>query len=140
MMRVFLVSLGLVFAAFTAPLRAAAAPDAALTQGLQTCVSNGIDAGVRLWYTDRQDLGAEMSNRVLAASAKLGPIVDSEIVATQTISKRVTRYYLALYFTQGPLWLRLERYESRDKAFYLPLRCSTNPDDILPGYVTDFYR
>jgi hypothetical protein len=121
-------------------IRAASAPDPTLTLGLQTCVSNGIDAGIRTWYADREDLGTDMSNKVLNDSAKLGSLIDYEVVATQAISKRVTRYYVALYFTRGPLWLRVERYDNREKALFLPLRCSTNPDEVLPGYITEFYR
>lgn len=115
-------------------------PDPTLTVGLQTCVSNGVDSGVRQWYADRPVVGAEMTARVLAASRNLGPIIDTEVVAIQRISKRVTRYYVALYFTRSPLWIRIERYQNNDKGFFLPLKCSVDPDDILPGYVTEFLR
>lgn len=139
-MRNFLTPALLALALCTASGRAATAPDSSLLLGLQTCVSNGLDAGVRMWYADREELGAAMSAKALTASGKLGSLLDYEVIATQVISKRVTRYYVALYFTRGPLWIRVERYDSHEKAFYLPLRCSTNPDEILPGYITEFYR
>jgi hypothetical protein len=130
----------LVLGAWFASARAATPPDATLVLGLQTCVSNGIDSGVRTWYADREELGSQMSAKVLNESAKLGTLVDYEVVATQMLSKRVTRYYVALYFARGPLWMRIERYDNREKALFLPLRCSTNADEILPGYITEFYR
>ena len=138
-MRFVIPLLALLFA-LTVPLRAAQAPDPTLTLGLQTCVSNGIDAGVRTWYADHTGLAAEMSATLGAAAAKLGTIIDSEVVAAQPVSKRVTRFYVALYFSRSPLWIRIDRYQSANKTFFLPLKCSVNPDEILPGYITEFYR
>jgi hypothetical protein len=123
-----------------APVRAAQAPDPVLIEGLQTFVSNGIEAGLRVWYSDRPQLGAEMQEQLFKATRTLGSIIDTEIVAVQPVSKRVTRYYVALYFTRCPLWMRVERYQNQDRAFYLPLRISTNPDEILPGYITEFHQ
>lgn len=123
-----------------APARAAQAPDPVLVQGLQTFVSNGIEAGLRVWFSDRPELGAEMREALLKATRNLGPIIDTEIVAVQPVSKRVKRYYVAIYFNRCPLWLRVERYENADRAFYLPLRFSTNPDEVLPGYITEFHQ
>jgi hypothetical protein len=118
--------------------RAAQAPDPVLVEGLQTFASNGIEAGLRVWFSDRPELGAEMLELLLKSTRNLGSIIDTEIVAVQLVSKRVTRYYVAIYFTRCPLWLRVERYQNQDRAFYLPLRVSTNPDEILPGYITEF--
>jgi hypothetical protein len=123
-----------------APLRAAQAPDPVLIQGLQTFVSNGIEAGLRVWFSDRPQLGAEMRDQLVKATQNFGSIIDTEIVAVQPVSKRVTRYYVAIYFNRCPLWLRVERYQNGDRAFYLPLRFSTNPDEVLPGYVTEFHQ
>lgn len=121
-------------------LRAVPPADPLLTQGLQTCLTNGLEDGVRAWYPDRPELGAEMSRQVLGETQRLGTLIDTEVVTVQSISKRVTRYYFAIYFTRSPLWVRIDRYENRDKSFFMPLKCSTNPDDILPGYVTEFLR
>lgn len=114
--------------------------DPVLTDGLQTCLSNGVDAGVRRWYAERPELGGEMALKVVAESSRLGAAIDTEIVAVQQVSKRVTRFYLAIYFMRSPLWIRIERYENGEKSFFMPLKCSHNPDDILPGYVTEFLR
>ena len=137
-MRLSLLVLGVIN--LLAPLRAAQTPDPVLLEGLQTFVSNGIEAGLRVWYPDRPQLGAEMQEQLFKATRTLGAIIDTELVAVQPVSKRVTRYYVALYFTRCPLWMRVERYQNQDRAFYLPLRVSTNPDEILPGYITEFHQ
>jgi hypothetical protein len=127
--------------AFVTPAaRAAKAPDPVLVNGLQTFVTNGIEAGLRVWYSDRPELGAEMREQLFKATRAMGAIIDTEIVAVQPVSKRVTRYYVAIYFSRCPLWLRVERYQNEDRAFYLPLRHSINPDEILPGYLTEFHQ
>jgi len=59
-------------------------------------------------------------------------------VAIQTVSKRVVRYYVAVYYSRSPLWLRIERYTGERSSFFLPLRFSVDPDRILPGYITEF--
>jgi hypothetical protein len=122
----------------TPTLHAAQTPDPVLAEGLQNFVSNGIEAGLRTWYSDRPELVPEMRELILKTTGNLGTIIDTEIVAVQPVSKRVTRYYVAIYFTRCPLWLRVERYQNGERAFYLPLRVSTNPDTILPGYITEF--
>ena len=126
---------------FIAPAtHAAITPDPTLINGLNTFESNGIEAGLRVWYADRPHLAEEMREQLFKATRHLGDIIDTEIVAVQAVSKRVTRYYVAIYFTRCPLWLRVERYANHEKAFYLPLRFSTDPDAILPGYITEFYQ
>lgn len=113
-----LPALACLLLAFSTPMtRAASAPDATLTAGLQTCVTNGIEAGVRQWYADRPELGSAMTTKVAGEAAKLGAIIDSEVVAAQPISKRVTRYYVALYFTRGPLWLVWTGMKARKNRF-----------------------
>ena len=118
--------------------RAAQSVDPVLLDGLQNFVTNGSDAALRVWYSDRPELGAEMRELLFKTTRNLGSVIDTEVVAVQTVSKRVTRYYVAIYFTRCPLWLRVERYQNAERAFYLPLRMSTNPDEILPGYLTEF--
>lgn len=133
----FLALLGSLLCGATA-LRAAQTPDSTLTLGIQTCVNNGLESGMRVWYADQPKLGTEMVEKITQASAALGGLIDAELVTIQPVSKRVTRYYVALYFARSPLWVRIERYESRDKVYYFPLKCSTQSDEILPGYVTQF--
>ena len=129
----------LAFALLAAPFtRAAQTPDPVLVSGLQAIESNGVDAGLRAWYADRPALATEMKTDLQPLLTKLGPVLDTEVVAIQQISKRVTRYYVAIYFTRCPLWLRVERYANGEKSFFFPLRFSTNPDEILPGYLTEF--
>ena len=117
---------------------AAQVPDKVLSHGLQAWQDNGVEAGLRTWYADRPALAYEMKEKLQPLIAELGEVIDTELIAIQPISKRVTRYYVAVYFTRAPLWLRVERYASEKQGFYLPLRFSTDPDRILPGYLTEF--
>ncbi|MDD2765032.1 MAG: hypothetical protein PHE83_13775 [Opitutaceae bacterium] len=110
------------------------------TKGLQACVTNNLEACLGIWYAGYPKLAAEMNAKVSAATKNLGNVIDTEVVATQTISKRVTRYYAAIYFARRPLWIRIERYTSGEGSFYLPLKYSFEPDEILPGYLTDFVQ
>lgn len=122
------------------PVRAAQTPDPVLLEGLRSFISNGPEAGLRVWFSDRPELAIESHEALLRATRNLGRIIDTELVAVQPVSKRVTRYYVAIYFEKRPLWLRVERYASGERAFYLPLRMSVNPDEILPGYITEFHQ
>lgn len=120
------------------PAFAAQRPDPILLNGLQAWLDNGVDAGLRTLYSDRPALAFEMKEKLQPFIRELGDVIDTEVIAIQTVSKRVTRYYVAVYFTRAPLWLRIERYASEKTSFYFPLRFSTDPDRILPGYLTEF--
>ena len=122
----------------TPAARAVSTPDIILLNGLRDVESNGLEAGLRTWYSDRLGLATEMRDKLFPVTKDLGDVIDTEVVNIQVISKRVTRYYVAIYYTRCPVWIRIERYASRDRSFYLPLKFSLNPDDILPGYVTEF--
>lgn len=121
-------------------LRAAQDLDPVLANGLQSCVTNGLQAGLYAWYADQPKLAAELDAKTAAITKGLGSVIGTEVVAVQSISKRVTRYYVVVYFLQRPLWIEIERYLSRDHATYLPLKFSLDPDAILPGYLTDFLQ
>lgn len=125
---------------FALPARAASTPDPVLVKGLNAYVANGPEACLAIWYSTQPRLAAEMGAKLAAATKDLGAAFDTDVVAIQTVSRRVTRYYLAVYFPRRPLWIRIERYAGRDQVYYLPLRLSFDPDDILPGYLTDFVQ
>ncbi len=122
----------------TPAVRAAPSTDPVLLQGLRAFVANGPQACLAVWYPGQTELAAEAMSRITAATKNLGVAFDTEIVAIQPISRRVTRYYLAVYFNRRPLWIRIERYAGPDQARFLPLKLSLDPDDILPGYLTEF--
>jgi hypothetical protein len=134
-------SLILVFAllVFAAPATRAAQPtDPKLQEALSAWVTNGIEAGLVTLYSDRPEFAAEFRDDLLSATRRLGAIVDTEVVAVQPVSSRVTRYYVAVYYQRRPIWLRLERYNNGEKVTYLPLRFSLKHEEILPGYLTEF--
>src|SRR4051812_24538127 len=99
--RLLLVTLGFALGSI---LRAAPAPDATFANGLDAFVSNGLEAGLRTWYPDRPAAAASANEALLVATRNLGEITGTEVFAVQTVSKRVTRYYVALYFTLAPVW------------------------------------
>ena len=117
---------------------AAQSADPVLISGLKAWYENGAEAALNTWYSNWPERAAKMKEKLLPAVQDLGTVVDSEMIAIQPISNRVTRYYVAVYFTRTPLWLRIDRYANGTTAFYLPLRFSTDPDQILPGYLTEF--
>jgi hypothetical protein len=119
---------------------AAQTPDPVLLNGLKAWLANGSDAGLHVWYADNPELSFTMKEKVRTVVRDMGSVFDTEVIAIQTISKRVTRYYVAVYYDSGPLWLRIERYLSDKQASYLPVRFSTDPDRILPGYITEFQQ
>lgn len=137
-MRLFLL-LGLLVLPFMSAAGAAELDDALLQDGLKAALPNGIEAAVRVWYADRPALVAELRERLQPVTRTLGTVIDTEIVAVQAVSKRVTRYYIAIYYTHCPVWLRIDRYANGEKTSFLPLRFSISPDDILPAYVTEVY-
>lgn len=137
-MRPILALLSLLLVLFAPSARAAQDPDPLLVEGLQVGMTNGLDAALRTWFANRPNLALEMKDKLYPITKNLGDIIDTEIVAIQPVSKRVTRYYVAIYYTRCPLWIRVERYANAETAFYLPLRFSINPDEILPGYITEF--
>ena len=120
-------------------IRAAQAVDPTLAEALKGSMVNGIESAVRHIYADRPELAVEIRDKLVPLTKDFGVIIDTEIVAIQAVSKRVTRYYVAVYFERRPLWLRLERYVSAQKTVFLPLRYSLHADEILPGYVTEFH-
>jgi hypothetical protein len=113
-------------------------PDPVLVSGLQSFQLNGIQAGLNVWYSSQPEVAFAMKEKLIPLTQAMGNVIDTEVVAIQPLSRRVTRYYVAVYFTHGPVWLRLERYASDREAIYLPLKASLDPDRILPGYLTEF--
>ena len=130
--------LTLVCSIFRCTAVAAQPVDPALIDGLNAWYENGVEAALRTWYSNRPELAFELKEKMVPGTKDLGSVIDSEVVAVQPISRRVTRYFVAVYFTRTPLWLCIDRYASDTTAFYLPLRFSTDPDRILPGYLTEY--
>ena len=136
-MRPFLV-LASALLALAPAAHGAPAADPVLTKGLQVCLTNGVETCVMTWYADRPKLATETKDKIAAYTKDLGNVIDAEVVTVQPITKRLTRFYVAIYFARRPLWLRVDRYTGSDQSFFLPLKYSVELDDILPGYITDF--
>ena len=143
-MRSSLAGLAL-FAAVLLPARAAPDSDPILQQGLQAMASqtNGVQAACQIWYQDQPELAAVMQKRIYTASADMGAVIGSEIVASERLSSRSERFYGVIYFEHRPLWFRMERYLGRemgkDKPTFLLLKVSRESDDILPSLAADLH-
>ncbi len=105
---------------------------------LQICQTSGLEAALLNLYADRPVLAADLKEKVAALTKGLGAVIDTEVIATHPIGKRLVRFYVAVYFVRRPLWLRIDRYAGRDDPVFLPPRYSLDPDEILPGYLTEF--
>jgi hypothetical protein len=118
---------------------ATADSDPAVSQGLQlyTTESNGLEACLGVWFSDKPKLAEELLGEIGAAAKDLGVVQGAEIVATQRVSQRVARYFIAVYYARRPLWFALERYTTPDKTTTLGLKFSPDEDRILPAYLTD---
>jgi hypothetical protein len=112
--------------------------DPVLLSGLNVWSQNGAEAAISTWYANQPELAFQLKAKLLPVTKDLGSVIDSEVVAVQPISRRVTRYFVAVYFNRTPLWLCIDRYAADTTAYFLPLRFSTDPDRILPGYLTEF--
>lgn len=132
----------ILIAALSGPaLRAAPSADPVLTRGLQLAISSGLESCLETWYAGppgHPEIHPAFNARIVAETKSLGDIFDAEVLSVQSISKRVTRYYVAIYFARRPVWISIERYASRDQSFYLPLKYSMEADDILPAAMTEF--
>jgi len=116
---------------------AAQPPDEVLIAGLKAWLANGSEAGLRTWYSDQPDMVLELQEKLRPELKRLGDVIDTEVIAVQPVSKRVTRYYVAIYCATAPLWIRIERYATDKRPLFLPFRFSTNSDQILPSYLTE---
>ena len=116
------------------------AVDPVLLSGLKVAPVGGLEACFDVWYSNRlghPEIKAEVSAKILAETKNFGEVLDTEVVAIQSISKRITRYYVAVYFARRPVWIRIDRYTLRDRWFFLPFKYSLEADEILPGFITD---
>ena len=101
--------------------------------GLQAFEANGPDALFRAWYSADEDTRiAELRTRLAAFSARLGPVLETEIFAPKTIGKRLTRVYGVIYFTKRPLWIRADYYRGAGTGGFIALEFSLRPDEIFP--------
>jgi len=119
-------------------VRAVPVNDPVLAKTLQICQTSGLETALLNLYADRPVLAAELKEKVSALTRGLGVVIDTEVVATHPIGKRLVRFYVAVYFVRRPLWLRIDRYAGRDDPVFLPPRYSLDPDEILPGYLTEY--
>ena len=115
------------------PLARAADGVSLFRAGLQAYQANGPDAFLNTWYGRGEEaLIAKIKQRLLAETANLGEVVDTEVFAPRDLGRHVQRLYGVIYFRKRPLWLRAEYYSIDGRSGLIGLEFSRSADDILP--------
>ena len=115
-----------------AATRASEAVDT-FSAGLRAFQANGPDALLNAWYgSDSETKLPDLRARLLAISARLGPVVETETFAPKMLGKRVTRLHGVIYFQRRPLWIRADFYVAEGSSGFIALEFSTKPEEILP--------
>lgn len=123
----------LVFVTLAPAALTAVETDTVLLSGLRACDVNDLRTCIRTWYAHDPKLNEQVQNQLEKVSAGLGDILGTEIVSARDLSKRVRRYYIAVYFDKHPLWLRVDRYNTNGVVqITLPLKYSLAAGEILP--------
>lgn len=127
----------LIIALMAPAVATAAESDAVIQTGLQACNVNDLRTCIRTWYAHDPVQADKLQLQLDNATKGLGDILSTEIVATRDLGKRVRRYYIALYFSKHPFWLRVDRYNTNGIVqITLPLKFSLVAGEILPREVT----
>jgi hypothetical protein len=102
--------------------------------GLLAFQANGPDALLNAWYGEDSEVKQlpELRARLTALSARLGPVVETEVFDPRMLGKRVTRLYGVIYFRKRPLWIRADYYTADGASGFIALDFSTKPEEILP--------
>ena len=117
---------------FSAPIQASEASDK-FRAGLLAFQANGPEALLNAWYgADNETKLPELRDRLAAISARLGPVVETEVFDPKPLGKRVTRLYGVIYFKKRPLWIRADYYTADGAGGFIALDFSTRPEEILP--------
>jgi hypothetical protein len=113
---------------------------APLRQAFDNCSTIGISAFAKTLYPD--DLAAlKNADASLSILTKgLGANFGGEVVLTVDFSSRVKRCYCVLYFERRPLWICVDFYSINGRSFFLPLKASITPEDVLPASLTGIGR
>lgn len=105
----------------------------AFRSGLIAFQANGPDALLNAWYGhDSETKLPELRARLAAISARLGPVVETEMFDPKMLGKRVTRLYGVIYFRKRPLWIRADYYTADGAGGFITLDFSVKPEEILP--------
>jgi len=123
----------LVFVTLAPRILTAAETDPVFLNGLHACNVNDLRTCIRTWYAHDLAQADKLQMQMEKVTKGLGDILGAEIVATRDLGTRVRRYYVAVYFNEHPLWLRVDRYNTNGFAVItLPLKYSLTAGEILP--------
>jgi hypothetical protein len=110
--------------------------------GLEAYSKDGCNAAVDVWLKN------SVMDRVPGARGQLAQIAQVEefygryegyeLVRDSMLTPRLVRYYLAIYYERGPLWVYFDIYEKKDGSFLITeVQFNTKANLILPS---DFFR
>ncbi len=124
----------LVLLILTCGLRCAAS-DAltAFRAGIEAVQKVGPEVLLGAWYLPEEAPKVEeLRNRFNGLSARLGPVIDSEIFSPKPVGRRLTHLYGVIYYRKRPVWIRADYYSGDGSGGFVHMEFSLKPDDILP--------
>ncbi|MBW8781545.1 MAG: hypothetical protein JF599_06630 [Verrucomicrobia bacterium] len=88
-----------------------------ISQGLNAYAQTGLNAALQIWLQnsllDRNTLLKTELGVLKQADATYGLFESGEVMRQVSITPRVTRVYLVLYYERAPLWAYFDLYRTR---------------------------
>ncbi len=101
--------------------------------GLQGAQKTGPEVLLNAWYLPEEAQRVdELRTKFNALSAKLGPVIDTEVFTPRAVGSRLTHLYGVIYFRKRPLWIRADYYVGDGSGGFVHMEFSLKPEDILP--------
>jgi len=92
-------------------------PPALINQGLLAYAQNGLGTALQLWLQnsllDRTTLLKGELAALKYADANYGAFENGEVMHTVSLTPRVTRVYVVLYYERAPVWAWFDIYRTR---------------------------
>lgn len=118
-------------------------PPALINQGLLAYAQNGLNTALQLWLQnsllDRATLLKGELSALKYADANYGAFESGEVMRTVSLTPRVKRVYLVLYYERAPVWAWFDIYRTRhdtevicDVFFSAKVQVILPPDLIAP--------
>lgn len=112
-----------------------------INQGFNAYAQNGLNSALQVWLQssllDRRTLLSNEMAELSKADAKFGLFEGGEVMRVATITPRVTRVYVVMYYEKAPLWAWFDIYRTRSGALALSdVFFSPKVSVILPADVS----
>ncbi len=114
---VLVLSIVMLFLAPCATAQSRVQPPALINQGLLAYAQNGLNTALQLWLQnsllDRNTLLKGELAALKYADANYGAFENGEVMHTVSLTPRVTRVYVVLYYERAPVWAWFDIYRTR---------------------------